>query len=91
MSEVMKASAALEIASRVGRGTGRDYAARRHDVDPEMQEEFLGCCIVGLEETILGMAPKEGDDLSKIVNVAIEAFVDEASRWARASSVEMGC
>lgn len=79
MSYEPNANAAIEIASRVGRGAGRDYASRLHEVAPLQQEEFLGCFIVGLEETIAGMVAS--DNVAQIVDVAIEAFVDEAARW----------
>lgn len=81
MSYEPNADAAIEIACRVGRGAARDYAARLHEVAPPKQEEFLGCFIVGLEETIEGMVAGAGDNVPRIVDVAIQAFVDEAARW----------
>jgi hypothetical protein len=81
MSYEPNANAAIEIACRIGRGAARDYASRLHEVAPLQQEEFLGCFIVGLEETIAGMIAGAGDNVAQIVDVAIEAFVDEAARW----------
>jgi hypothetical protein len=81
MSYEPNANAAIEIACRVGRGAARDYAARLHEVAPPQQEEFLGCFIVGLEETIEGMVSGAGDNVGQIVDFAIQAFVDEAARW----------
>jgi hypothetical protein len=84
MSYEPNADVAIEIACRVGRGAARDYASRLHEVAPPQQEEFLGCFIVGLEETITGMV--SGASVSQIVDVAIEAFVEEAARWPAQSA-----
>ena len=86
MSYEPNANAAIEIACRVGRGAARDYAARLREVAPPEQEEFLGCFIVGLEETIAGMVSDAGDNVAQIVDVAIEAFVDEVARWPAESA-----
>lgn len=86
MSYEPNADVAIEIACRVGRGAARDYASRLHEVAPPQQEEFLGCFIVGLEETITGMVSGAGDSVSHIVDVAIEAFVEEAARWPAQSA-----
>lgn len=81
MSYEPNANAAIEIACRVGRGAARDYAARLHEVAPPKQEEFLGCFIVGLEETIQGMVSGATDNVAQVVDSAIQAFVDEVARW----------
>jgi hypothetical protein len=79
MSYEPNANVAIEIACRVGRGAARDYASRVREVAPPQQEEFLGCFIVGLEETIAGLVPGASDNVAQIVDFAIKAFVDEAA------------
>ncbi len=74
-------NAAYDMAMQVGRGTARDYVEQRRDVAPERQEEFLGCFIVALEDTLADMIPCEGGVFADIVDAAIEAFVAEADRW----------
>jgi hypothetical protein len=90
MSYEPNANAAIEIACRVGRGAARDYATRVREVAPPQQEEFLGCFIVGLEETIAGMVPATGANVSQIVDFAIKAFVDEAALWPAESAIYHG-
>ncbi|WP_363348500.1 hypothetical protein [Methylocystis echinoides] len=81
MQALRNLNAAYDMALRVGRGAARDYVARRRDVAPERQEEFLGCFIVGLEDTLAGMIPSENGAFADILDAAIEAFVAEADRW----------
>jgi hypothetical protein len=73
-------NAAYDMAMRLGRGTARDYVERRREVAPERQEEFLGCFIVALEDTLAGMIASEHGAFPDILEAAIEAFVAEADR-----------
>lgn len=72
---------AYDLAMRVGRGAARDYIARRGQIEPERQEEFLGFFIIGLEETLSSMIIGRADALPDIVEAAIEAFVKETECW----------
>ncbi len=81
MPSLCNLNATYDMAMRVGRGTARDYVERRRQVAPERQEEFLGCFIVALEDTLAGMIAREQGAFADILDAAIEAFVAEADRW----------
>lgn len=81
MQGLRNLNAAYEMATRVGRGTARDYVERRRNIAPERQDEFLGCFIVALEDALASIVSNADNAFADILDAAIEAFVAEADRW----------